>query len=1158
MKIKRLSIHNIESLQQANIDFDTAPLRDAELFLIFGETGAGKTTILNSICLALYNATPALKAINDNGTDTENIQINNPQQLLRRGSAEGEVVLTFEGNDGKSYSVSWSTRRAHGKADGKLQGVKRSLECITDGTKWQKEKEIGEKIHDIVGLSFDEFCRTTLLAQGQFTMFINADPKSKSTILEKLTGTEIYAQVGNEIHLRLIDARDRCKTLQDNIEGARLMTEEERQRKLEALCTLKEQYDAGHQNAKHAEKTIAWLEAANDIATSTKEVASRIAVLQQKRDSDLAKQTDATLRDWDASQEVRTLITNAEEEQKTSEILSTQLDSGRQEFLTLLAGQQAMQLRALKQEQELAQLKQEQQQDNTNLQMYQERGTAKMLADAIVQKRQEMDDKTKKVQAEEDSVQKENKKQGELQRTLQELQEAERAQAQKEEALHRQTERIQLQQLSDRLTQSGGQVSSLEKAATLLASYREKKQDTEEQGRKLESLKAQRVENEENIKEMLKRYNSQAKNTTRLHNRYDGMKELSDHLSAIRSRFKEEQVCPLCGSEVRHLHGDDDISTTLLQALQDYQEADRYLQQLKEKGGELRGRENSLRKDIEEGEHRQNTLRESLRAAEEETKTAFSTLEIDYRAEDAQNDLDQRLVQAQAQYQRDNNTLLDASNRINLHNIAARNLAKAKEETAKADTALQNSKKEAEKHAALASALHSQRQQAQVEMEQLISQFRNIVTPAPFQESHLIYPADDAAWQQVDFATLTATIDTMASNCERRNAAIDQQSKKAEQASADINYLEQRLQVLQHDVPELRADSVSATTSITSDFISPETLKERADAFDKKIRDIVSKQKLITQKRKVLCQQIDAYFTQHPHPTRQQVEELMLHIDNDKIKELREQQDQLTSQWNEQQGVWKNLRRRRENLQLCIPDDLANEIQQWNDDALSQLLSARSVLYQEKQKALDDVKQELTAQQTLLDEDKKRSAQVAQQRKELQEAQGRRDDWDVLDSCFGGDKGDRFKRLAQSYVLRALLQQANYYMLQLTNRYTLCCDDGSLIINVEDKHQGGVIRPAASLSGGESFIASLALALGLASINKDKINVDTLFIDEGFGTLSAEALEVVINTLDRLHQLGGRRVGIISHVAELRDRIHTRIQVSPTGPGTSDVTIVSG
>lgn len=195
--------------------------------------------------------------------------------------------------------------------------------------------------------------------------------------------------------------------------------------------------------------------------------------------------------------------------------------------------------------------------------------------------------------------------------------------------------------------------------------------------------------------------------------------------------------------------------------------------------------------------------------------------------------------------------------------------------------------------------------------------------------------------------------------------------------------------------------------------------------------------------------------------------------------------------------------------------------------------------------------------QTILNNNAERLQLLTHKRELLEQLRHEKDNWNQLESLFGGAQGDKFKKIAQSYVLRALLEKANYYLQMLSNRYELECADGSLTINVIDNHQGGAIRNVGLLSGGEGFIVSLALALGLSAISKEKINVDTLFIDEGFGTLSNEYLEIVINTLDRLHQFGGRRVGIISHVAELATRIRTQIQVKRSGPSSSKIKVTT-
>ena len=136
-----------------------------------------------------------------------------------------------------------------------------------------------------------------------------------------------------------------------------------------------------------------------------------------------------------------------------------------------------------------------------------------------------------------------------------------------------------------------------------------------------------------------------------------------------------------------------------------------------------------------------------------------------------------------------------------------------------------------------------------------------------------------------------------------------------------------------------------------------------------------------------------------------------------------------------------------------------------------------------------------------------------------------------------------------------ILGRANHYLSKMSKRYILESQGGSLGIIVRDMEQGGVPRSTSTISGGESFVISLALALGLSSMGSGNIRVDTLFIDEGFGTLSEEYLNTVVETLQKLYETGGKRVGIISHVKELRERISTQIRVVKTDPATSSINV---
>jgi len=158
--------------------------------------------------------------------------------------------------------------------------------------------------------------------------------------------------------------------------------------------------------------------------------------------------------------------------------------------------------------------------------------------------------------------------------------------------------------------------------------------------------------------------------------------------------------------------------------------------------------------------------------------------------------------------------------------------------------------------------------------------------------------------------------------------------------------------------------------------------------------------------------------------------------------------------------------------------------------------------------------------------------------------------WSRMNQLIGDATGNKFRKIAQSYVLTSLIHSANSYMKTLTDRYTLKVVPGTFVISLEDAYQGYVCRAASTISGGESFLVSLSLALALSDIGQ-QLAVDTLFIDEGFGTLSGEPLQNAISTLRSLHTKSGRHVGIISHVEELQERIPIQIQVIQEGNNSS-------
>ncbi|MFT5683941.1 MAG: exonuclease SbcC, partial [Myxococcota bacterium] len=166
--------------------------------------------------------------------------------------------------------------------------------------------------------------------------------------------------------------------------------------------------------------------------------------------------------------------------------------------------------------------------------------------------------------------------------------------------------------------------------------------------------------------------------------------------------------------------------------------------------------------------------------------------------------------------------------------------------------------------------------------------------------------------------------------------------------------------------------------------------------------------------------------------------------------------------------------------------------------------------------------------------------------------------WEVMNKLIGSASGKVFSQFAQSLTLDALLIQANSHLEGLSRRYSLMRVPGEdLLLQIVDHYHGEEVRSINSLSGGESFLVSLALALGLATLSARDTQIGSLFIDEGFGTLDPDTLDVALSSLDAL-QASGRQVGLISHVPGMAERIGVQVQVVPRGGGRSIVRVVGG
>ncbi|MFA7332469.1 MAG: AAA family ATPase [Candidatus Delongbacteria bacterium] len=205
--------------------------------------------------------------------------------------------------------------------------------------------------------------------------------------------------------------------------------------------------------------------------------------------------------------------------------------------------------------------------------------------------------------------------------------------------------------------------------------------------------------------------------------------------------------------------------------------------------------------------------------------------------------------------------------------------------------------------------------------------------------------------------------------------------------------------------------------------------------------------------------------------------------------------------------------------------------------------------------ALESVRQDLALKTATKDQDVANRQRFEEKVRQVEALEGAANKWLRLDALIGQADGSKFKKYAQQFTLEILLEYANQHLDSFAPRYQLRRGNEPLSLLIIDRDFGEETRTVHSLSGGESFLVSLGLALALATLSSERVRVESLFIDEGFGSLDADTLNLVMEALDRL-QSQGRRVGVISHVHDMAERIGTQIRVEPTGRGRSRVVTV--
>ena len=952
MKLQKLTIHNIASIEDATIDFDAQPLADSEVFLITGKTGAGKSTILDAICLALYADTPRLDSTKMQG-DTQDgdraVKIDDPRQLMRRNTGEAFVTLTFIGSNGVSYEATWSVARARNKATGNLKPKEWLLRNLDTDFCLNKDKEIREEIYAAIGLDFKQFCRTTLLAQGEFTRFLNSKDDEKAEILEKITGVNIYTKIGAKVYeitnqkKRLWeDAEQLVKNVQTLPEEAVTQKEEE----IAALETLYQDIKKRHDTEK---KKCDWLKAETELAEKVKKATEESEKAARVTQGEDFKKAEKLVNLWQTTMEARSWLTARDKARKDLEEGKTAI---------------GIQQRVVEAE---------------------DKRLSEVLNPAWEKAMQ--DAEAAKVLCERQQV------------TLQ-SQEAALG------ALNLPGLRKQRDETKDRLL-------SIRTANELVTSVAEAKE-------KVENARQALADALKRIEESKKR---QALYPAKIHDaevRMNTCRELLDKqkdtvdkfAKAMRQKLHAGDRCPVCGQEiVSELPHEEELAALVAGLMASFQEAEKEYNALG---------------------HERNKLDAEIEATVNAYQRERENLEKDKSVQTAT----QRLATA----------------------CKACGIASARD--------------------GISSALKGLRD-----------------------------------------------------HTERTLGELEGKIKDGEQKEKEVRELRGKLDALRNDWDSKKGVAHKARLTVEACKHKMNVAKELADAKRKDVQELTA---FLGENQKLL----DRFFAEHEGTTEEVLASLNAYsapVIGRMNKNLDEARSHVLTQKTLLQAAMKQQEEHQQHKPEFAEGDTAEALEGRVQESERQMTEAnvRKGALSQELKTDQENKQRLGAMKTEADHKK------ADYQK-----------WSRMNALIGDASGSKFRKIAQSYVLTSLIHSANSYMKTLTDRYTLRVSPGTFIIMLEDAYQGYVSRAASTISGGESFLVSLSLALALSDIGQ-QLAVDTLFIDEGFGTLSGEPLQNAVNTLRSLHSKSGRHVGIISHVEELQDRIPVQIQVLQEGNHSS-------
>lgn len=1026
MKILAIRGENLASLEEPfDIDFTQEPLASTGLFAITGMTGSGKSTILDALCLALYERTPRMASAKSSDAikdvDDTTISPTNAASVLRRGAVSCFAEVDFLALNGNRYRSRWSISRAYNKPSGRLRNSTiQVLNIDTDEEEQGTKTELLNRLVELIGLSFDQFRRTVLLAQGEFATFLKADSNEKAELLEKLTGTEIYSELSRLIYARAKNAKMALEEVNRRIGDIQLMSEEERQEK--------------EGKKEENRQRIAEIDIAQKILSKKTEWIKTEQSLKEKRDT-ARLQSDKAITENKNAEERRAFLTKIDEAQDVREHYSKQIEAlNRQTEVKNLLTQQQNELDAITiQEKEagdkVVSAKNEQEKHAETM-----RKNDSLLKEARKLDMELQQTEKRKLQIEKEGI--ELKKKFDESDVL--LKKAEK---------ELQTVETSFNNSAAWLKENTSSQPIAESADTLI--YRIN--DYEENIALLEA-KRHTIETERNLLE------SSNKRLKELEEEKERLNQLlPSEVLLLRAKLVSGEPCPVCGS----VHHDLDA---LQQQTDDVQAA--------ELDNQKQLVENELMRVQKEIETQKTTISKAESAAEA-YQTNSSTLT--------------NILKGSLQALPDWESLMKQQKLIpHIENLAKEwknhneNIQTLNPEIARLKTGIENSVHQLKEQEVALKQKREDYQSAKNEYNELTINRNKLF--------------DGKSADEVE-QELKETGEKLQKNHENAQETWNNLKQRGEKTRGSILSLKKQLKSETETIATLQNTITNWLQAKNRSFEELETYMKKSGEWISNERKELESLASAQQSAKKLFEERQAEYDLHQKTEGKPDEK-------ETLEQLKETEQELK---NEQ------LTKQKENTTI-----------------------------------------EIAFQQ---EEDKKKKLHKFETEREQKTEVS--DNWAKLDAMFGSSNGDKFKRLAQGYTLDWLLSHANVHLETLSPRYRLeRVNDEGLGLQVVDTDMLNETRSVNSLSGGESFLVSLALALGLSSLSSDRMSIESLFIDEGFGSLDTDTLHTAMNALEAL-QMQGRKIGVISHVAEMTEAIPVQITVRRASKGKSVVEIIS-